>query len=95
MLVLQQIKVLPKGAKIYIYDGNETVSSFKKSIEDGSLLFDSIETSERYYKIYSTFKVYELSVQLHTYKVLNLDLYSAEQKEIVYCIQIRGESDAG
>lgn len=95
MLVLQQIKVLPKGAKIYIYDGNEIVSTCKKSLEDGSLLFASAVTSERYYKIYSTFKVYELSTQLHTYKMLSLDLDAAEQQEIIYCIQIRGKSDEG
>lgn len=93
MLVLQQIKVLPKGAEIYIFDEDKIVISCKKSVEDGSLLFDSVETSERYYKIYSTFKVYELGIQVHTYKVMNIDLPITEERKIIYCIQIRGECD--
>lgn len=93
MLVLQQINVLPAGAEIYIYDNDKMVITCKKSNFDGTLLFSSIKESELYYKVYSTFKCYELKARAYTNNInvcTDLDAY-----KIHYLIQIRGESDEG
>lgn len=88
MLVLQQIKVLPAGAEIYIYDNDKLVLTCKKSNFDGSLLFSSVKESELYYKVYSTFKCYELKARPYTNNIFgyaDIDKY-----KIHYLIQVRG-----
>lgn len=93
MLVIQQINVLPNGAEIYIYDNDKIVLTCKKSNFDGTLLFSSIKESELYYKVYSTFKCYELKARPYTNNIFgyaDIDKY-----KIHYLIQVRGESDAG
>lgn len=62
MLVLQQLKVLPAGARFIICDmGNcELVGKIAES--DKSIIFDSPYDAEKYNKVYSTFKVAELNV---------------------------------
>lgn len=60
MLVLQQVDVLHKGANIAIYDGNKLEVAFEKSVVDGSLIFDSANDADRYNKVFSTYRVYEV-----------------------------------
>lgn len=93
MLVLQQIKVLPKSAKIHIMDGSKVVQKIKKSNVDGSLLFDSTQSSMEYYNIYSRFKVYKLDVEIINHRITMNCLL--EELETIYIIQIRGECDEG
>ena len=60
MLVLQQIKVLPAGARIEITDCGKSVMEILKANSDESLIFNSAKESELYYKVYSTFRCCEL-----------------------------------
>ena len=83
MLVLQQVNVLPKGAAINIYDMEEHVLGFTKSYHDGSLIFDSMKDEEKYRKVYSTFRVHELSA--------DLSFENEFETYLAYFIQIRGE----
>ena len=81
MLVLQQIKVLPKGAEIIIYDGFDIVLDFKKSNVDGTPLFDDIRDADKYDKVYSTFKVHCLNGYIYN--------PSPQKERVIYQIQIR------
>lgn len=93
MIVLQQIKVLPRGAKIHIMDGSEIVQMIKKSTVDDTLLFDSVESSMRYYKVYSIFRVHKLDVELINHRItMNC---CPEEMEVIYLIQIREGCDEG
>lgn len=56
MLVLQQIAVLPAGAKIVITDEYKTEIELMKANSDGSLIFNTVSESEKYYRIYSVFR---------------------------------------
>ena len=62
MLVLQQIKVLPAGAKFKIIDEHRT-EVMGKVAEDYSLIFDNADIANRYYKIYSNFRVVNLDIE--------------------------------
>lgn len=79
MLVLQQIAVLPAGSRIAITDEGKTVLELMKCNSDGSLIFNSVSDSEKYYKMYSIFKCYEL--RGYTLEGIN---------EVKYCIEVRG-----
>lgn len=94
MLVLQQIKVLPAGAQIIIKDQDKRVLDFSKSFIDGSLKFITANDANLYDKVYSTFKVYGLEAVAYkpTVTFKNCD---RKETEIIYLIQIRGESDEG
>lgn len=60
MLVLQQLDVLPAGSDFRIEDENKVVLEGFISGTDHSLCFLTTYESEKYYKIYSTFRVIEL-----------------------------------
>ena len=92
MLVLQQIKVLPKGAQIIIKDQDKRVLDFSKSFTDGSLKFNTANDANLYDKVYSTFKVYGIEAVAF---VPSISLTHCDKTEIIYLIQIRGESDEG
>lgn len=83
MIVLQQIKVLPVGAKFKIVD-EKRIEVMGKIATDHSLLFDTIATSERYYNIYQNFKVIELDVELNDHK----DIWG-EAIEVYFIITVR------
>lgn len=87
MLVLQQVKVLPKGAEIIIYDGFDIVSHFEKSEVDDSLKFNNVKDAERYDKVFSTFKVYGLKGYIFNPSIT----FSNVDCKILYIIQIREE----
>lgn len=84
MLVLQQIAVLPAGSRIDIYDGEMLEISAVKSLEDGSLIFGTPYTAEKYQKVYSTFRVSELEAEIHYNDRKSSDIF------IKYKIQVRG-----
>ena len=79
MLVLQQIKVLPNGARIVITDENKIVMEIKKATSDDSLIFDNVKDSELYYKVYSTFKCAELGA----FSFIGIS-------DVTYYIEVRG-----
>lgn len=61
MTVLEQVKVLPKGATFRIFD----VSDIPKlegyiAESDGSIWFETAHEGDLFHKIYSIFKVLEL-----------------------------------
>ena len=85
MLVLQQVKVLPKGAEIILYDGFDIVLQFKKSCADGTPLFDHISDAEKYDKVYSTFKVYCLNGYIFDPSITFRHL----DTKVIYQIQMR------
>lgn len=60
MLVLQAVKVLPAGARIAITDEYKTEIEMMKANSDESLIFNNVSDSEKYYKVYSTFKCAKL-----------------------------------
>lgn len=67
MIVLQQIKVLPVGAKFKIVD-EQWIEVLGKIASDHSIIFDTTATADRYYKIYQNFRVIELNVELNDHK---------------------------
>ena len=77
MIVLQQIQVLPNCAQIEIIDDND-VLRFSKSYYDGSLQFKNAYDADKYYKMYSIFRV------------ASLECDSLENHEIIYKIKVRG-----
>ena len=79
MLVIQQINVLPKGARIDIYDGDRLEISIVKAESDGSLIFGKPQDALKYEKIFSVFRVAELKA---------ISYFDGVMK---YCIQVRGE----
>jgi hypothetical protein len=83
MLVLQQTKVLPVGAKFKIIDENR-VEVIGKIASDHSIIFDTTSTADRYYKIYSNFRVLELNVDLSEHK----DVWG-EAIDVSFIIKVR------
>ena len=82
MLVLQQIKVLPAGAHFVITDeGKEQTEGFI-SKSDGSIIFLSAYEADKYYKVYSNFRVAELKAELGV--IVN------NEQTIDYKIEVRG-----
>lgn len=79
MLVLQQIKVLPAGARIVITDNKKIEIKCKKSEFDDSLIIDNPYESDKYYKIYSVFKCAKLTAY-----------YIESIQDICYEIEVRG-----
>lgn len=67
MIVLQQIKVLPVGAKFKIVD-EQRIEVLGKIASDHSIIFDTTSTADRYYNIYQNFRVIELNVELNDHK---------------------------
>lgn len=67
MIVLQQIKVLPVGAKFKIVD-EKRIEVLGKIASDRSIIFETVATANRYYNIYQNFKVIELDVELNDHK---------------------------
>lgn len=63
MIVLQQIKVLPKGCHVIITDEDRHKIECMKSVFDDSLIFNDVKTSELYYKVYQTFHVTYIDVE--------------------------------
>lgn len=82
MLVLQQIKVLPAGAHFIITDEGYIQTEGYKSESDGSIIFLSAYEADKYYKVYSNFRVSELKAKLGV-KLNN-------EQTIDYIIEIRG-----
>lgn len=83
MLVLQQIKVLPAGAHFIITDEGYIQTEGYKSESDDSIIFLTAYEADKYYKVYSTFRVSELKAKLGV-KLNN-------EQTIDYIIEIRGE----
>lgn len=79
MIVLQQIKVLPAGARIVITDNRRLEIKCKKSECDDSLIFYNTQESDKYYKIYSVFKCAKLTAY-----------YIESIQDICYEIEVRG-----
>lgn len=82
MIVLQQIKVLPKGARIIIFDGDDKVASMHIGYDGNLLIHGDASDAERYYKVYANFRVQGLRAAAYKNNMDRLDLY--------YLIQIRG-----
>jgi hypothetical protein len=80
MLVLQQIAVLPKGCGIIITDEGKRKTSFMKSTSDGSLMFDSAQDADTYYKIYSRFRC----------EALNVEYFEELPDVTIFTIEVRG-----
>ncbi len=78
MLVLQQIKVLPAGAHFIITDEGKKQTEGFKSESDGSIIFLSAYEADKYYKVYSSFRVAELGVIVNN------------EQTIDYKIEVRG-----
>ena len=85
MIVLQQVKVLPNGSEIILYDGVDIVSHFEKSEVDDSLKFNNVKDAERYDKVFSTFKVHRLRATIFNPSIT----FSNVDQQIIYLIQIR------
>jgi len=81
MLVLQQVKVLPRGARIIILDCDNKVASMQKGYDGNLLIHGDASDAERYYKIYATFRVAGLKAVVYKNNMDRLDLY--------YLIQVR------
>lgn len=79
MIVLQQIKVLPAGARIVITDDRRLEIKCKKSECDDSLIFYNAQESDKYYKIYSVFRCAKLTAY-----------YIESIQDICYEIEVRG-----
>ena len=79
MLVLQQIKVLPAGARIVITDDRKIEIKCKKSEFDDSLIFYNADESDKYYKVYSVFRCAKLTAY-----------YIESIQDICYEIEVRG-----
>ena len=79
MLVLQIVKVLPSGARIVITDEYKTEIEMMKANSDGSLIFNRVQDSEKYYNIYSTFKCAKL--EAYTFE---------DTDQVKYFIEVRG-----
>lgn len=67
MIVLQQVKVLPVGAKFKIVD-EQRIEVLGEIASDHSIIFDTTPTADRYYNIYQNFRVIELNVELNDHK---------------------------
>lgn len=57
MLVLQQIDVLPAGARFWIKDEDKIEVAGEKSKMDNSIIFETAKEADLYNKVYSTFRV--------------------------------------
>lgn len=64
MLVLQQLDVLPAGSDFTIEDENRIILKGFISGTDHSIYFPTAYESDKYYKMYSTFRVVELTAKL-------------------------------
>ena len=82
MIVLQQIKVLPNGAHFIITDEGKIQTEGFKSESDGSIIFLSAYEADKYYKVYSTFKVVELKAEP--------GVIANSEQTIDYKIEVRG-----
>lgn len=87
MLVLQQVKVLPAGAHFIITDEGKTQTEGFISESDRSIIFLSAYEANKYYQVYSNFRVAELKAELGV-MVNNM-------QTIDYKIEVRGKSDEG
>lgn len=85
MLVLQQIDVLPAGSDFRIEDENKVELEGFISESDHSLCFLTAYESDKYHKIYSTFRVIELKAELGVKVVSD----GKEKQEIIYVIKVR------
>lgn len=86
MLVLQQVKVLPAGALIFITDEGEEKLKFVKSEIDGSLIFDDVKDADCYNKVYSRYKCARLNAYLRMPNPKNRERHSI----FYYSIEVRG-----
>lgn len=64
MLVLQQIDVLPAGAAFKIMDENREILKGSKSMSDDSIIFDNVQDSQLYYKVFSVFHLKKLDIEV-------------------------------
>lgn len=64
MLVLQQLDVLPAGSNFSIVDENKIELEGFISESDHSLCFHTAYESDKYHKVYSTFRVVQLTTKL-------------------------------
>ena len=85
MLVLQQIDVLPAGSDFRIEDENKVELEGFISSDDHSIGFLTAYESDKYHKIYSTFRVIELKAELGVKVVSD----GKEEQEIIYVIKVR------
>lgn len=63
MIVLQQIKVLPKGCHIVITDEGRHEIECMKSVFDNTLIFEDAKIADLYYKVYQNFRVAWIDVE--------------------------------
>ena len=63
MIVLQQIKVLPKGCHIVITDEGRHEIKCMKSVFDNTLIFEDAKIADLYYKVYQNFHVAWIDVE--------------------------------
>lgn len=91
MLVLQQLQVLPAGAKFKIMDLHRCVLEGSISQFDKSLLFDTSKKAEEYEKVWSRFHVtlIDIIIEYNVNTDFNSDIQYKCETSVTWIINVR------